>query len=60
MKRVVAVSVLETPMVCPQVDKLHYILYIKDIPSAVARNAELALFKRNPDEVCPLTGVRFR
>ncbi len=34
-----------------QVDKLHYIMYIKDIPSAVARNAELALLKRNPDEV---------
>lgn len=33
-----------------QIDKLHYILYIKDIPSAVARNAELALLKRNPDE----------
>jgi len=32
------------------IDKLHYILYIKDIPSAAARNAELALFKRNPEE----------
>ena len=34
-----------------EVDKLHYVLYIKDIPSPEGRAAELALYRRNPDEV---------
>mmetsp|Transcript_23633 Transcript_23633/g.74274 ORF Transcript_23633/g.74274 Transcript_23633/m.74274 type:complete len:624 (-) Transcript_23633:291-2162(-) len=33
-----------------EVDKLQYILYIKDVPSEEGRNAELALFMRRPDE----------
>ena len=33
-----------------EVDKLQYILYVKSIPSAEARNAELALYKRRPDD----------
>merc|ERR1711959_178187 len=33
-----------------EVDKLQYILYIKDIPSAEGRAAELALFRRRPEE----------
>jgi hypothetical protein len=33
-----------------EVDKLHYITYIKDIPSEEGKNAELALYKRNVDE----------
>jgi intraflagellar transport protein 80 len=33
-----------------EIDKLHYILYIKDIPSAEGRNAELALYQRRPEE----------
>lgn len=34
-----------------QVDKLHYILHVKDIPSSEGRNAAMALFRRSPDEV---------
>merc|ERR1712072_1063962 len=33
-----------------EVDKLQYILYIKDIPSPEGRAAELALFRRRPEE----------
>merc|ERR1712054_515067 len=33
-----------------EVDKLQYVLYIKDIPSPEGRAAELALFRRRPDE----------
>lgn len=33
-----------------EVDKLHFILHIKDVPSAAGRNSQLALYKRNPDE----------
>jgi intraflagellar transport protein 80 len=33
-----------------EVDKLQYILYIKDIPSQEGRAAELALYNRSPDE----------
>jgi intraflagellar transport protein 80 len=33
-----------------EVDKLQYILYIKDIPSAEGVAAELALFRRRPEE----------
>jgi len=33
-----------------EVDKLQYILYIKDIPSQEGRNAEMMLYKRCPDE----------
>ena len=33
-----------------EVDKLQYILYIKDIASAEGRAAELALFRRRPEE----------
>ena len=33
-----------------EIDKLHYILYIKDIPSAEGRMAELALYQRRPSE----------
>ena len=33
-----------------EVDKLHYVLYIKDIPSEEGKNAELALWRRQPDE----------
>merc|ERR1712100_839309 len=33
-----------------EVDKLQYVLYIKDIPSAEGRAAELALFRRRPEE----------
>jgi len=33
-----------------EVDKLQYILYIKDIPSSEGRAAELALFRRRPEE----------
>jgi intraflagellar transport protein 80 len=33
-----------------EVAKLHYILYIKDIPSEEGRNAELAVYKRHFDE----------
>lgn len=33
-----------------QMDKLQYITYIKSVPSSEGRAAELALFKRKPDE----------
>jgi len=33
-----------------EVDKLQYVLYIKDIPSTEGRAAELALFRRRPEE----------
>ena len=33
-----------------EVDKLHYILYIKDIPLEEGQNAEIALYQRRPDE----------
>lgn len=33
-----------------EVDKVHYISYIKDIPSAEGRAAELALYRRMPEE----------
>ncbi|CAM6088739.1 unnamed protein product [Calypogeia fissa] len=33
-----------------EVDKVHYILHVRDLPSEEARQAELALFKRRPDE----------
>merc|ERR1712070_6114 len=33
-----------------EVDKLQYILYIKDIPSSEGRAAEMALFRRRPEE----------
>jgi len=33
-----------------EVDKLQYVLHIKDIPTEEGRNAELALFRRRPDE----------
>lgn len=33
-----------------EVDKLQYILYIKDVPSEEGRNAEMALFMRRPEE----------
>jgi intraflagellar transport protein 80 len=32
------------------VDKLHFILYVKEIPSGAGRNAELALYQRRYDE----------
>jgi len=32
------------------VDKLHFILYVKEIPSNAGRNAELALYQRRYDE----------
>ena len=33
-----------------KVDKLQYVLYVKDIPSIEGRAAELALFRRRPEE----------
>ena len=33
-----------------EVAKLHYILYIKDIPLEEGQNAEIALYQRRPDE----------
>ncbi|BBN11030.1 hypothetical protein Mp_5g08460 [Marchantia polymorpha subsp. ruderalis] len=33
-----------------EVDKVHYMLHVKDLPSEDARQAELALFKRRPEE----------
>merc|ERR1711907_596194 len=33
-----------------EVDKLQYVLHIKDIPSSEGRAAELALFRRRPEE----------
>ena len=33
-----------------EVDKLHYVLYIQSIPSEEGRQAELALWRREPDE----------
>jgi len=33
-----------------EVDKLQYVLYVKDIPSIEGRAAELALFRRRPEE----------
>lgn len=33
-----------------EVDKLHYVLHIKDIPSAEGRSAELALYRRSTEE----------
>merc|ERR1712224_947144 len=33
-----------------EVDKLQYVLHIKDIPSAEGVAAELALFRRRPEE----------
>lgn len=33
-----------------QVDKVHYILHLKDLASEEARQAEIALFKRRPEE----------
>ena len=33
-----------------QVDKLQFVLYIKEIPTVEGRNAELALWRRCPDE----------
>ena len=33
-----------------QVDKLQFVLYIKDIPTVEGRNAELALWRRCPEE----------
>ena len=33
-----------------EIDRLQYILYIKKIPSEEGRNAELALYQRNPEE----------
>lgn len=33
-----------------EVDKLQYILYIKDIPSEEGQAAELALYNRSPEE----------
>jgi hypothetical protein len=35
---------------CIQVDKLQFVLYIKDIPTVEGRNAELALWRRSTDE----------
>jgi intraflagellar transport protein 80 len=32
------------------VDKLQFVLYIKDIPTVEGRNAELALWRRSPEE----------
>lgn len=34
-----------------EVDKLHYILHAKDIPSREGRSAAMALYRRNADEV---------
>merc|ERR1711988_1570290 len=33
-----------------EVDKLHYVLHIKRIPSDEGRQAELALYQRRPDD----------
>mmetsp|Transcript_12103 Transcript_12103/g.27941 ORF Transcript_12103/g.27941 Transcript_12103/m.27941 type:complete len:770 (-) Transcript_12103:166-2475(-) len=33
-----------------EVDKLRYVLYIKEIPTVEGRNAELALWRRRPEE----------
>jgi intraflagellar transport protein 80 len=33
-----------------QVDKLQFVLYIKEIPTVEGRNAELALWRRSTDE----------
>lgn len=32
-----------------EIDRLHFVVHLKDIPSAEARNAELALYKHQPD-----------
>jgi intraflagellar transport protein 80 len=33
-----------------QVDRVHYIIYVKGLPSEEARQAELTLFRRRPEE----------
>eukprot|EP00899_Mesostigma_viride_P006413 jgi/Mesvir1/15773/Mv03342-RA.1 len=46
-----------------EVDKLHYILHIKEIPTEEGRNAELALLRRRPDEAESIllqAGLTFR
>ena len=35
---------------CVKVDKLQFVLYIKEIPTVEGRNAELALWRRSTDE----------
>lgn len=32
-----------------EIDRLHFVLHLKDIPSVEGRNAELALYKHQPD-----------
>ncbi len=33
-----------------QVDKLHFVVKVKQLPTEEARNAELAVYRRRPDE----------
>lgn len=37
-------------MPSPQVDKLNFVLKVRQVPSEEGRNAELALYRRRPEE----------